>query len=171
MAEGWAAHSPPGPPTQLCCGEGSPHPAARCRLSPYGQGGGGQHDSTPRKAGQAQRQDTDAPQPAQVPGRLAANLTGGREAGLCALPLSPPSSLGARNPELGWETLPGSWPSALTEEGRGSHPSWRDPLVWRQERGTEDRAATAQKRPQGRRSKAQMGAPWRENEEQLLMLG
>lgn len=73
-------------------------------LSPSSQGGEGRQDPTPRKESQAQTQDMDMPWPNQVPGRLAARLTGGQEAGLCALPSSPPSSLEASI--LGWAGRP-----------------------------------------------------------------
>lgn len=49
-------------------------------------------------------------------------------------PTQPPSSLEARKPGLGWEILLG--PDQVFQQKReGSHPSWKDPLVWRQEGG------------------------------------
>lgn len=52
---------------------------------------------------------------------------------------------------------PGDPPGVLTtcssRCGKGCHPSWKDPLVWRQEGDTRQ---GAQKRPQGR-SGAQIG--------------
>lgn len=137
----------------------APHAAARCWLRSCSQGSRGQQDPTPRKEGQAQRQDMDAPRPIQVLGRLAAKLTGGREAGLRALPPCPPSSLGARYPKLGWKILLGSWSSAPTEEGRGSHPSWRDPLVWRQERGQKTGQLLPRREPRGGGQEPRWGLP------------
>lgn len=110
----------------------APHAAARCRISPCRQGGKGQQDPTPRKEDQAQRQDTEAPWPIQALGRPAAKLTVGWEAGLRALPPSPPSNLEARKPGLGGRPFQG--PDKCSDRrGKGSRPSQRDPLVWRQE--------------------------------------
>lgn len=46
-----------------------------------------------------------------------------------------PSSLEARKPGPGWETLLGS-EHVSQQKREGSHPRWKDPLVWRQEGGT-----------------------------------
>lgn len=161
MAGGEAAHAPPGPPTQLHCGEGSPRgsPAhAEHRQSGW-RGSAGPYPQEGRPSPKAGHGCTLAP---QGPGRLAAKLTGGWEAGQCALP--PLQSGGP----VAWAGL-GDPPKC--SDGRGGGAIQAGGTHWSGgKKGAEDRAATAQKRPQGAGQEPGCGLPG-EDEEQLLVQG
>lgn len=148
MARGWAAHSPPGPPTHFRRGEGSPRGSTvQAQLLRSGwQGSTAPYPQEGRSGPKAGHGRTLAH---PGPGQTGSKADGGQEAGPHALPPRPPSSLGARYPTRGWKILPGSWASAPTEEGRGSHPGWRDPLAWRQERGHKTGQLLPRREPRG----------------------
>lgn len=159
---GWAAHSPPGPPTQLRLGR-APHTAAWYRLSPCSQGGGGRQDPTPRKERQAWRQETNAPRPTQVPGRLTAKLTGGRKAGPQALQFGAGHPGGLRGP-------PRVLAMHSNREGRGSRQAAGTHWCGG-ERGDRRQGSYRPEETPGRRGGAQTGAPRREDEQQPLAQG
>lgn len=162
MAGGWAARSPPGPPTQLRCGEGSPR-SSIVRAQPQQSGWQGSAGPYPQEGkpgpktghGHALAQ----PGPGQT-GSKADRWSGSR---VVCPPIQPTLQSGGQYPGLGWETLPGSC-QVFRRKSEGSCPSWKPTGVEARE-GAEDMAATALKRPRGR-SGARWGLPWRQSEEQ-----
>lgn len=148
----------------------APHTATRCRLSSCSQGSRGQQDPTPQegrpgpKAGHGR---TPAhPGPGQT-GSKADKRLGGRAA---RPPTLPTFQSGGQVPQAGLEDPPRVLVKCSSRRGKGKPSKLQGPTGVEAREGAEDRAATAQKRAQGRRSGAQMGAPCRDKG-QLLMQG
>lgn len=123
MAAGWAARSPPGPPTQLRCGEGSPR-SSMVRAQPQQSGWRGSAGPYPQEGepgpnaghGHALAQ----PGPGQT-GSKADRWSGGRA--VCP-PIQPTLQSGGQYPGLGWATLLGSC-QVFRRKREGSRPSWK----------------------------------------------